>query len=154
MGKVPRSPKQENAMKRSATANWKGSLKAGKGTFSSTSGAFASVPYDTAGRFETGTGTSPEELIAAAHASCFAMALSAELEKVGLTPQNIDSKATVSLDKVEVGWAVTTSHLEVTVTATPADKAKFEQAANAAKTGCPISKLIAAAKITLDAKLA
>ena len=141
-------------MKRSASANWKGSLKAGQGTFSSASGTFSSVPYDFAGRFETGTGTSPEELIAAAHASCFAMALSAELEKVGLTPQNIDSKATVSLDKVEVGFAVTTSHLEVTVKATPPDAAKFDQAAQAAKTGCPISKLIASAKITLEAKLA
>ena len=80
-------------MKRSATANWKGGLKAGKGTFSSASGTFSNVPYDFAQRFETGAGTSPEELIAAAHASCFAMALSAELEKVGLVPENIDSKA-------------------------------------------------------------
>ena len=114
-------------MKRSATANWKGSLKAGKGTFSAASKTFSNVPYDFAQRFETGTGTSPEELIAAAHASCFAMALSAELEKVGLTPENIDSKATVSLDKVESGFAVTTSHLEVTVKVTNPDKSKFEQ---------------------------
>ena len=140
-------------MKRSATANWKGSLKAGKGTFSSTSGAFSNLPYDTAGRFETGTGTSPEELIAAAHASCFAMALSAELEGAGLPPDNVDAKATVTLEKVESGFAVTSSHLEVTVKLPKPDQAKFEQAANAAKAGCPISKLLNA-KITLDAKLA
>jgi lipoyl-dependent peroxiredoxin len=112
------------------------------------------VPYDFAQRFETGVGTSPEELIAAAHASCFAMALSAELEKVGLPPENVDAKATVSLDKVEVGFAVTTSHLEVTVKLATPDKSKFERAAEAAKTGCPISKLISSAKITLDARLA
>jgi lipoyl-dependent peroxiredoxin len=141
-------------MKRSATANWKGGLKAGKGTFSAASGTFSNVPYDFAQRFETGTGTSPEELIAAAHASCFAMALSAELEKAGLSPENIDSKATVSLDKVESGFAVTTSHLEVTVKLTNPDKAKFESAAEGARAGCPISKLISSAKITLDAKLA
>ena len=141
-------------MKRSATANWKGGLKAGKGTFSAASGTFSNVPYDFAQRFETGTGTSPEELIAAAHASCFAMALSAELEKVGLVPENIDSKATVSLDKVETGFAVTTSHLEVTVKLTNPDKSKFERAAEGARAGCPISKLISSAKITLDAKLA
>ena len=140
-------------MKRSATANWKGGLKAGKGTFSAASGTFSNVPYDFAQRFETGTGTSPEELIAAAHASCFAMALSAELERAGLPPQNVDAKATVTLEKVEAGFAVTSSHLEVTVKLATPDQAKFEQAANAAKTGCPISKLLNA-KITLDAKLA
>src|SRR5690242_747483 len=102
-------------MKRSATAQWQGGLKAGRGTFSSASGAFANVPYDVAQRFETGAGSSPEELIAAAHASCFAMALSAELEKVGLPPEKVDSKATVSLDKLETGWTVTASHLEVVV---------------------------------------
>jgi lipoyl-dependent peroxiredoxin len=141
-------------MKRSASANWKGGLKAGKGTFSSASGTFSNVPYDFAQRFETGAGTSPEELIAAAHASCFAMALSAELEKAGLPPENVDAKATVSLDKVEVGFAVTTSHLEVTVKLANPDKSKFERAAEAAKTGCPISKLMSSAKVTLDARLA
>ena len=141
-------------MKRSATANWKGSLKAGKGTFSAASGTFSKVPYDFAQRFETGTGTSPEELIAAAHASCFAMALSAELEKVGLPPEKVDSKATVSLDKLETGWTVTASHLEVVVKLATPDKSKFERAAETAKTGCPISKLISNAKITLDARLA
>ncbi len=141
-------------MKRSATANWKGGLKAGKGTFSAASGTFSNVPYDAAQRFETGAGTSPEELIAAAHASCFAMALSAELEKVGLAPENIDSKATVSLDKVETGFTVTASHLEVTVKLGSPDKSKFERAAEAARAGCPISRLLSSAKITLDARLA
>ena len=141
-------------MKRSATANWKGGLKAGKGTFSSASGTFSNVPYDFAQRFETGVGTSPEELIAAAHASCFAMALSAQLEGAGLTPENVDSRATVTLEKVGDGFAVTSSHLEVTVKLTNPDQQKFEAAAQAAKIGCPISKLIAAAQITLDAKLA
>jgi len=141
-------------MKRSATANWKGGLKGGKGTFSASSGTFTDVPYNFVQRFESGTGTSPEELIAAAHASCFAMALSAQLEGAGLTPENVDSRATVTLEKVEGGFAVTSSHLEVTVKLTNPDQQKFEAAAQAAKTGCPISKLIAAAKITLDAKLA
>jgi lipoyl-dependent peroxiredoxin len=141
-------------MKRSATANWKGGLKGGKGTFSAASGTFTNVPYNFVQRFENDTGTSPEELIAAAHASCFAMALSAQLEGAGLTPENVDSRATVTLEKVEGGFAVTSSHLEVTVKLTNPDQQKFEAAAAAAKTGCPISKLIAAAKITLDAKLA
>lgn len=140
-------------MKRSATANWKGGLKRGKGTFSAASGTFSNIPYDFAQRFESGAGTSPEELIAAAHASCFSMALSAELEGVGLLPENIDSRATVTLEKVESGFAVTSSHLDVTVHVTNPDQEKFERAAEAARAGCPISKLIAAAKITLDAKL-
>jgi lipoyl-dependent peroxiredoxin len=140
-------------MKRSATANWKGGLKGGKGTFSAASGTFTSVPYNFVQRFENTTGTSPEELIAAAHASCFAMALSAELEGAGLPPENVDAKATVTLDKVEGGWAVTSSHLDVTVHLTNPDQAKFEKAAEGARAGCPISKLISSAKITLDAKL-
>src|SRR6185312_6408210 len=140
-------------MKRFASANWKGGLKGGKGTVTAASGAFNNLPYNFVQRFESGAGSSPEELIAAAHASCFAMALSAELEKAGLMPENIDSKATVSLDKVESGFAVTTSHLEVTVKLTNPDKAKFDQAAEGARAGCPISKLMSSAKITLDAKL-
>ena len=139
---------------RTGSAAWQGGLKDGKGSISTESGALKAYPYGFATRFEGARGSNPEELIAAAHASCFSMALSAELEKVGLTPENIDSKATVSLDKVETGFAVTTSHLEVTVKLANPDKSKFERAAEAAKVGCPISKLIAAAKITLDAKLA
>jgi lipoyl-dependent peroxiredoxin len=139
---------------RQADVVWNGTLAGGTGVLSSGSGALE-LPVSWAARTEQPDGkTSPEELIAAAHASCFAMALSAELEKAGLTPENIDSKATVSLDKVESGFAVTTSHLEVTVKLTNPDKAKFERAAEGARAGCPISKLISSAKITLDAKLA
>jgi lipoyl-dependent peroxiredoxin len=140
-------------MKRFASANWKGGLKGGQGKLSAASGTFTDVPYNFVQRFESGAGTSPEELIAAAHASCFAMALSAELEGAGLEPQNVDVKSTVTLDKVEKGFAVTSSHLEATVTLGNRDPSKFEAAANSAKVNCPISKLIAAAKITLDAKL-
>jgi len=139
-------------MKRTATASWKGGLKDGSGTISTTSGIFSNVPYTVPGRFETGAGTSPEELIAAAHASCFAMALSAELGKVGLTPESIDSKSTVSLDKLDSGWTVTASRLEVTAKIPGADRAKFQQAADTAKAGCPISRLLKA-DITLEAKL-
>jgi len=139
-------------MKRTAMAQWKGSLKDGSGTVTATSGIFSNVPYNTTGRFETGAGTSPEELIAAAHASCFAMALSAELGKVGITPEALDVKATVSLDKQAAGWAVTASHLDLTATIPGVDRAKFQQAADAAKAGCPISRLLKA-DITLEAKL-
>jgi lipoyl-dependent peroxiredoxin len=140
-------------MKRSASANWKGGLKGGKGTVTAASGAFTNLAYNFVQRFESGLGSSPEELIAAAHSSCFAMALSGQLEAAGLTAENIDAKATVTLEKVETGFAVTSSHLEVTVKLPTPDQAKFEQAANNAKAGCPISKLLNA-KITLDAKLA
>ena len=140
-------------MKRTATANWKGGLKDGSGTVSASSGIFSNVPYNAGGRFESGTGTSPEELIAAAHASCFAMALSNELGKVDLTPDALDARATVSLDKGAGGWAVTASHLEVTAKIPNADRAKFQQAAETAKSGCPISRLLKA-EITLEAKLA
>jgi|SRR3954464_13768003 osmotically inducible protein OsmC len=139
-------------MKRTATANWKGSLKDGSGTISAQSGIFSNVPYNVPGRFETGSGTSPEELIAAAHASCYAMALSAELGKLGLTPDSIDARATVSLEKQAAGWTVTASHLEVSAKIPNGDRAKFQQAADTAKAGCPISKVLKA-EITLEAKL-
>src|SRR5262245_31968308 len=139
-------------MKRTATANWKGALKDGSGTVSAASGIFSNVAYNAGGRFETGAGTSPEELIAAAHASCFAMALSAELGKVGLTAESIDSRSTISLDKKDSGWTVTASHLEVTAKIPNGDRAKFQQAAEAAKAGCPSSRLLKA-EITLEAKL-
>ena len=141
-------------MQSKATTQWEGDLMSGKGSTAGSSGTFQADLNWKARTEGAAKHTTPEELLAAAHASCFSMALSAELEKVGLTPENIDSKATVSLDKVETGFAVTTSHLEVTVKLTNPDKSKFERAAEAAKVGCPISKLIAAAKITLDAKLA
>jgi osmotically inducible protein OsmC len=140
-------------MKRTATANWKGGLKDGKGTVSASSGIFTDVPYNFSQRFESGAGTSPEELIAAAHASCFAMALSGELGGVGLTPESLDARATVTIEKQGPGFAVTSSHLELTAKIPNADRAKFDKAAETAKANCPISKLLNA-KITLEARLA
>lgn len=139
-------------MKRSASAVWKGGLKDGKGTVSSESGVLASVPYSFARRFENEKGTNPEELIAAAHAACFSMALSLFLANEGITPDSIDSKATVSFDNVDGAWTITESHLDTTVKIVDGDRAKFEKAAEGAKAGCPISRLLNA-KITLNAKL-
>lgn len=139
-------------MKRKASAVWNGDLKQGKGTISTDSGVMRDTQYSFSTRFEDGIGTNPEELIAAAHAGCFSMALSAELGKAGMTPQKIQTTATVTLDKVESGWGVTGVHLETTATIPGADRAKFDAAANAAKAGCPISKLLNT-NITLDAKL-
>lgn len=139
-------------MKRSASAVWQGDLKSGKGEVSSDSGVLKSAQYSFSTRFENGIGTNPEELIAAAHAGCFAMALSAQLGAAGITPERIDAKATVSLDKLDSGWAVTESHLEVKAKIPGADRAAFEKAANDAKAGCPISKLLNA-NITMDASL-
>ena len=143
------------ATTRRAEVTWTGDLMKGSGfVTAASSNLFKEAAVSWAARTESPNKTSPEELLAAAHASCFAMALSSELEKVDLAPENIDSKATVTLDKVETGFAVTTSHLEVTVKLGNPDRSKFERAAEAARAGCPISKLIASAKITLDAKLA
>jgi len=139
-------------MKRSASAVWKGGLRDGKGTVSTESGALVSTPYNFRMRFENEKGTNPEELVAAAHAACFSMALSAQLGQAGMTADSIETTATVSLDQVEGGFAVTSSHLQTAVTIQNADKAKFQSAVEAAKSGCPISKLLNA-KITLDAKL-
>jgi osmotically inducible protein OsmC len=140
-------------MNRKASAVWEGDLKSGKGSVSTDSGALKQTQYSFSTRFENGVGTNPEELIAAAHAGCFSMALSAELGKAGLTPQRIATNATLTMDKTEAGWTVTAIHLDTQVTMPGADRAKFEAAANAAKAGCPISRLLNT-KITLDAKLA
>lgn len=139
-------------MKRKASAVWQGTLKEGKGIVSTESGVLSKSPYSFCTRFENAAGTNPEELIAAAHAGCFSMALSAEMGKVGLTPQSIETTATVTLDKVDAGWTVTGSHLDTQVKLASGDRAKFEGAANAAKAGCPISRLLNT-KITMDAKL-
>ena len=139
-------------MKRSASAVWQGDLKTGKGEISSDSGVLKGTQYSFSTRFENGAGTNPEELIAAAHAGCFAMALSAQLAGAGLTAERIDAKATVTLDKLEGGWAVTESHLDVKAKIPGADQAAFEKAANDAKAGCPISKLLKA-NITMTASL-
>ncbi len=139
-------------MKRSASAVWEGDLKGGKGRISSDSGVLKDTQYSFSTRFENGAGTNPEELIAAAHAGCFAMAFSAQLGGAGLKPDRIEAKATVTLDKQGEGFAVTSSHLDVVAKIPGADQAAFEKAANAAKQGCPISKLLNA-NITMNARL-
>src|SRR4051812_11343388 len=139
-------------MQRKASAQWRGGLKDGKGTVSSASGAPKSTPYSFSTRFEDQPGTNPEELIAAAHAGCFSMALSGQLGGAGMTADSIDTTATVTMEKLEAGWTVTKVHLDVTAKIPNADKAKFDEAAGKAKAGCPISRLLKA-EITMDAKL-
>ena len=139
-------------MKRKGSAVWSGGLKDGKGTVSTDSGVLSGTAYSFSRRFEEEKGTNPEELIAAAHASCFAMATSAQLDGVGIKAQSISATATVALEKVGDGFSVTTSHLDVTIKAPGADRAKVQTAAENAKGGCPISKLLNA-KITMEAKI-
>jgi len=140
-------------MKRTASAVWNGTLKEGKGTLTSPGGALKNTQYSFGSRFENGAGTNPEELIAAAHAGCFAMALSGELGRAGVTPTQLDATAEVTLENVAgKGWSVTASHLVLKGKVPGIDAAKFAELANAAKTNCPISKLLNA-NITLDAKL-
>jgi lipoyl-dependent peroxiredoxin len=139
-------------MVRKASAEWRGGLKDGKGTVSTESGVLANASYSFGTRFENGKGTNPEELIAAAHAGCFSMAFSAQLGAAGMTPESIRTTASVTLEKVGEGFSVTSSHLEMTAKIPGAERAAFQKAAEAAKSGCPISKLLNA-KITLDAKL-
>ncbi|HUC77547.1 MAG TPA: OsmC family protein [Vicinamibacterales bacterium] len=139
-------------MKRSASAGWKGGLKDGKGTVSTGTGVLSNVPYTFKTRFENEKGTNPEELVAAAHAACFSMALSLFMANEGLTPESIDTTATVSFDNVNGAWTVTSSHLETKVKSPNADPAKFQKAAEGAKAGCPISRLLNTT-ISLEAKL-
>ena len=139
-------------MQRKGSAHWSGGLKDGKGTVSTASGVLNNTQYSFSTRFENGIGTNPEELIAAAHASCFSMALSAQLGNAGMTAESIDTTATVTLEKTDAGFTITSSHLDVTAKIPGADKAKFDEAAKAAETGCPISRVLNA-KITMDAKL-
>jgi osmotically inducible protein OsmC len=143
---------RSDVMKRSASAVWRGGLQDGRGTVSTGSGALSNIPYNFKMRFESEPGTNPEELVAAAHAGCFSMALSLFLGQAGMTAESIETKATVSLDQVEGGFAVTSSHLETRVRIPNADRAAFDKAVETAKTGCPISKLLTA-KITMDATL-
>jgi lipoyl-dependent peroxiredoxin len=140
-------------MKRSASAVWKGGLQDGRGTVSTASGAFSNTPYNFKMRFESEPGTNPEELVAAAHAACFSMALSLFLGQAGMTADSIDTTATVTLEQVAGGFAVTSSHLQTNVKVPNADKSAVDKAIETAKTGCPISKLLNA-KITLDYTLA
>ena len=139
-------------MDRKASATWRGGLKDGKGILTSPSGVLNNTPYSFHTRFEDQPGTNPEELIAAAHAGCFSMALSAQLGGAGMTPERIDTTATVTLEKVDAGFAITKVHLVCAAKVPGADRQKFQEAANAAKTGCPVSKVLNAA-ITLDIKL-
>ena len=139
-------------MKRNASAVWQGGLKDGKGNISTQSGVLQQTQYSFGTRFEDGIGTNPEELVAAAHAGCFSMALSGQLGAAGMTAESIETTATVTLDKVGAGFEVTKVHLDVTVRIPGADQAAFDTAAKNAKEGCPISKLLNA-EITMDAKL-
>ena len=139
-------------MQRKASARWSGGLKDGKGTISTDSGVLKDTQYSFGTRFESGAGTNPEELVAAAHAGCFAMALSAQLGEAGMRAESLDVTATVSLEKSEGGFAVTSSHLNLRAKVPGADRAKFDTAVNNAKSGCPISKLLNA-KITLESNL-
>ena len=139
-------------MKRKASAVWKGGLKDGKGTISTDSGVLSDTQYSFSTRFEQGVGTNPEELIAAAHAGCFSMALSGQLGDAGMTAESIHTTASVTLDKTEAGFSITAVHLQVTAKIPGADQQAFETAANNAKVGCPVSKVLNA-RITMDAKL-
>jgi osmotically inducible protein OsmC len=139
-------------MIRKGSAEWRGNLKEGKGTVSTESGVVSNAAYSFSTRFENAKGTNPEELVAAAHAGCFSMALSGQLGAAGMTPERIRTTAAVTLEKVGDGFTVTASHLDVTAKIPGADRAKFEKAAADAKAGCPISRLLNA-KITMEARL-
>ena len=139
-------------MVRKASAVWNGSLKEGKGTISTDSGVLSKTQYSFSTRFENGAGTNPEELIAAAHAGCFTMALSGQLGNAGMTPESLETTASVTLEKLEAGFTITKIHLDVTARIPGADKAAFEKAAENAKAGCPISRLLKA-EITMTARL-
>ena len=140
-------------MERSASAVWHGSLKEGKGTISTQSGTLKETQYSFGARFAEGVGTNPEELIAAAHAGCFTMALSAQLTEAGLVADSIETTAAVTLDMHGEGPTITKIHLTTKAKVPGADKAKFDELANKAKVGCPVSKVLKAAEITLDATL-
>ena len=139
-------------MIKKAWAIWRGGIKDGGGTISTETGVLRDAPYGFKSRFENGKGTNPEELIGAAHAGCFSMALSLMLGEAGMTPEKIETHAEVTLEKVADGFAITASHLNVVAKIPGANQAKFLELANKAKAGCPVSKLLNA-KITMDAKL-
>jgi lipoyl-dependent peroxiredoxin len=137
---------------RNASATWNGDLKGGNGSFKGSSGALQGS-YSFGTRFEDQKGTNPEELIAAAHAACFSMALSAGLGKNGLNPQRVSTTAAVTIDKVEAGFKITRIKLTSEASVPGADPAKFQEIANATKTGCPVSGALSAVPIELEAKL-
>jgi osmotically inducible protein OsmC len=139
-------------MERSATAVWTGALKDGKGLLTTQSGLLDDAPYSFATRFENGKGTNPEELIAAAHAGCFAMALSAQLGTMNFTPQSLRATATVTLEKLDAGWTVSKVHLDLAAKIPGISEADFDKASQGAKANCPISRLLKA-EITLSSHL-
>lgn len=140
-------------MQRTAQAKWQGDLRSGTGTISTASGTLANTPYSFQARFESGTGTNPEELLAAAHAGCFTMALSAQLAQAGLKADSLETTCTITLEKKEDGFAITSSHLELKAKIPGASQEAFEKATQTAKAGCPVSKLYHT-DITLNAVLA
>ncbi len=140
-------------MDRTADAVWHGSLKEGQGTLSTQSGVLKETQYSFNTRFENGVGTNPEELIAAAHAGCFTMALSAQLTDAKLVPESLETKATVTMEKTDDGPTVTKIHLRTKAKVPGAEKEVFDELAKKAKEGCPISRLLKAADITLEATL-
>ena len=139
-------------MKRSAQAKWQGDLKSGSGTISTASGTLATTPYSFRSRFEQGTGTNPEELLAAAHAGCFTMALSAQLAEAGLKATSLETSCIITLEQKDGGFAITESHLELKAKVPGATAEAFDKATKAAETGCPVSKLFNT-KVTLDSHL-
>ena len=139
-------------MKRKASAVWRGGLKDGRGAISTDSGVLSDTQYSFSTRFEEGIGTNPEELIAAAHAGCFSMALSGQLGNAGLTAESINTTAAVTLDKTDAGFTITAVHLDVRAKVPGADQQAFETAANNAKAGCPVSRVLNA-QITMSARL-
>lgn len=139
-------------MQRKASATWQGGIKDGKGTISTETGVLKQTPYSFSARFESGAGTNPEELLAAAHAGCFTMALSGQLGEAGLTAQKLDTTATVTIEKVGNGFTITKSHLDLVARIPGADKAKFDAAVKAAQTGCPVSRLFET-EISVSARL-
>ncbi len=140
-------------MDRSASAVWHGGLKDGKGTLSTQSGVLKESQYSFSTRFENGIGTNPEELIAAAHAGCFTMALSAQLTDAQIVPDTLETTAVVTMEKTDDGPTITKIHLTTRAKVPGAEKEKFDELAKKAKEGCPISRLLKAAEITLDAQL-
>ncbi len=140
-------------MQRKASAVWKGGLKDGRGTVSTDSGVLRDTAYSFSTRFENQPGTNPEELIAAAHAGCFSMALSGQLGNSGMTAESIETTANLTLEKTDAGFTITAIHLDVKARIPNADRAKFEEAANNAKKNCPVSRVLNA-KITMNATLA
>jgi osmotically inducible protein OsmC len=143
---------EESTMKRQASAVWTGGLKDGRGTISAPSGVLKDTPYSFQTRFEDSPGTNPEELIAAAHAGCFTMALSGQLGTANLTAEKLQTTASVTMEKLDAGWTVTTIHLDVTARIPGATDPVFQEKAKAAKEGCPISRLLNA-NITMQARL-